>query len=423
MKKFSILFFLVWLYLVNLQGQNYQPALSTPWGNNFVHYYDCGGQETHDYIQDFLVYKIQNLTNGMQYVLLGQSPSVFDNIDYETINTACFEKEPYPSPYMTWNCSSPGTDTVVLIIGGANEHLVAGSSEWIPFTIRPPAPWSDASSTVKVSVVAPYYISGQENPLICSSPVSFNLENVPSTRTSVLWQILHGSSVISSGNGNTASASISSNGNYQVIFTMHFECGLNDLTYTRDFHFGPYSSSDYPISGPSSAQCNSYVYYNMPQLNGVSTINWTWPNGWTYISGQNSRYLALRAGTTSGGVGGRVNNDCGQGGSYAFKYTTIYGYCGYSLIISPNPASDIINILIKEPSLDADTIPNQIVSSINDITNYKITITDKSGIVYSTFTTSTNSFSVPIQNLKKGNYIITANNGKIQFSSQFVVNR
>lgn len=421
MKKFSILLYLIWLCFNSLLGQNYQPVLSTPWGNNFVHNYDCSGQETHHYIQDFLVYKVVNLTSGMQYIFLGQNPSVFDITYHETVNTACFD--PSPKPYWTWHCSTPGTDTVLLFIEGENEHLVAGSYEWIPFTIRPPYPLHDASSTVKVNVVAPYYISGPDNPLFCSGPVSFNLVNVPSTRTTVSWQINMGSSVINSGTGNTASANISSNGNYQVIFIMHFACGLNDLSYAKNFHFGPYSSSDYQISGPSSAPCNSYVYYNMPQLNGVSTINWTWPNGWTYISGQNSRYLALRAGTTSGGVGGRVNNDCGQGGSYAFKYTTIYGYCGYSLIISPNPASDIINILIKEPSLDADTIPNQIVSSINDITNYKITITDKSGIVYSTFTTSTNSFSVPIQNLKKGNYIITANNGKIQFSSQFVVNR
>jgi len=421
MKKFSILLFLFWLCLVSMQGQNYQPVLSTPWGNNFVHYYDCGGQETHHYIQDFLVHKLENLTYGMQYIFLGQSPSVFDIAYHETTNTDCFE--PYPEPYWTWYCSTPGTDTVILFIEGENEHLVAGSYEWIPFTIRPPYPLRDASGTVKVSVIAPYYISGPENPLFCSSPVSFNLENVPSTRTSVSWQIKQGSSVISSGTGNTASASISSNGNYQVIFTMDFACGLNDLTYTKNFHFGPYSSSDYPISGPSSAPCNSYVYYNMPQLTGVTSTNWTWPSGWTYISGQNSRYLALRTGTSSGGVGGRVNNDCGQGGSYAFKYTTVYGNCGYSLSISPNPASDIINILIKEPPLEADTVPSLTTSSNNDIDNYKIIITDKSGIVYSTFMISTNSFSVPIQNLKKGNYIITANKVNIQFSSQFVVNR
>ncbi len=161
----------------------------------------------------------------------------------------------------------------------------------------------------------------------------------------------------------------------------------------------------------------------MPQLTGVTSINWTWPTGWTYDSGQNTRYLALRSGTSSGAVGGRVNNECGQGGSYAFKYTTVYGYCGYSLIISPNPASDIINILIKEPPPEEDTIPKLTLSSNNNIENYNIIITDKSGVVYLSFKTSTILFSVPIQNLKRGNYIVTASKGNIQFSTQLIVNR
>ena len=184
MKKFNFLFVLFCICFHTLQGQDHQPRISSPWGNYFVHYYDCGGQETHDYIQDFLVYKLENLTNGMHYLFRGQASSVFDYVYHETINTDCFELDP---PERIWNCSSPGSDTVVLIIEGQNENLVAGASDWIPFTLDSPYPWDDVYGTVNVSVVAPYYISG---PLLaCSSPVSFDLNNVPLTRTSVSWQI------------------------------------------------------------------------------------------------------------------------------------------------------------------------------------------------------------------------------------------
>lgn len=118
-----------------------------------------------------------------------------------------------------------------------------------------------------------------------------------------------------------------------------------------------------------------------------------------------------------------MNNTCGQSGSYATKYTSIYGYCGYSIVSSPNPASDVINFLIKEPVLEADTVQNLTVSSDNDLVNYRIVISDKSGMVYKIFNTSTNSFSLPIQNLRKGDYIVTASKGNIKFSSQFIVNR
>lgn len=113
------------------------------------------------------------------------------------------------------------------------------------------------------------------------------------------------------------------------------------------FHTGPYSSSDYPITGPSSASCNSYVYYSIPTLSGVTSINWVWPSGWAYVSGQNSTNLDLRTNSDGGVVSVGVNNTCGQSGSYATKYTSVSGFCGSSsssLSVYPNPASNELTI-------------------------------------------------------------------------------
>jgi len=205
---------------------------------------------------------------------------------------------------------------------------------------------------------------------------------------------------------------------------MDFTCGLNDLTYTKNFHFGPYSSSDYPISGPSSAPCKSYVYYSIPQLEGVTSINWTWPQNWTYVSGQGTRYLALRTGNYSGVVAVGVNNDCGQCGSYDTQYTSVYGFCGYSMLITPNPATDLINITIKEPEIPvSDSIPNLIsIDEGKEISEYKIMIIDRFGRVYNEFLTSEKSFDFSVRHLKQGNYLITASKGEIKFSTQVIVN-
>lgn len=110
---------------------------------------------------------------------------------------------------------------------------------------------------------------------------------------------------------------------------------------TKNVWVGPYSSTNYPITGPSSAPCRQYVYYSIPSLENVFSINWVWPSGWTYVSGQGTRYLALQTGTTGSGgiVGVQVVNTCGSPGSYATMYTSVFGTCGYSLSVSPNPAT------------------------------------------------------------------------------------
>ena len=216
-----------------------------------------------------------------------------------------------------------------------------------------------------------------------------------------------------------------SNGNGYIGVLIKKVCP-GDINLSIPIHTGPYSSSDYPIAGPSSAQCKSYVYYNIPSLSGVTSTNWTWPPSWTYISGQNTANLALRTGLSgsSGIVMVGVNNICGQSGSYASKYTTVYGYCYYSLNISPNPASDEVRVSIPENTYsqgDSVLVTDQLSNPIFEQKEYKVTISDKNGGICFSSNKYSNTFSLPVQNLINGNYIVSVFDGANYYTAPLII--
>lgn len=254
--------------------------------------------------------------------------------------------------------------------------------------------------------------------LICTSK-SYSVNEIPPGAT-ITWSTSSTNISVVSGteHSNPCSFQKVSNGNGTITATISSGCENYSLSY--QVHSGPYSSSDYPISGPGSASCNSYVYYSVPSLSGVTLINWSWPTGWTYVSGQNTRYLALRTGTSGGMVAVGVNNDCGQSGSYATLYTSIYG-C-YSLTVSPNPSSDEVTVTIQEPQTDETSLIVQNSTNLsNEPTVYSFVVTDNMGVVYNTFKKKSKSFKLSVQNLKNGNYNLTGTDGVNKFSTSLVV--
>lgn len=274
-------------------------------------------------------------------------------------------------------------------------------------------------SDPKSQTTLPSSITG--NPLICIDE-SYSINIVP-PGTTLTWSTPSSNiSVSTDPHTNPCHFQKVSNGNGIIYAAITSSC--ENYTSTFLVHSGPYSSSDYPISGPSSAPCRSYVYYSIPPLSGVTSINWTWPSYWTYISGQNSSYLALRTGTSGGMVAVGVNNNCGQSGSYAIKYTSVYGSCGYSLIISPNPASDVVNVTIQEPLLsEVDSINTSLINTSlsNKPLTFKFIIIDNMGVVHSTFEKDSKSFTFSVQNLKNGNYILIGTDGTDKFSAALIV--
>jgi lysyl endopeptidase len=198
--------------------------------------------------------------------------------------------------------------------------------------------WLDPTNTgvMTTNTRGIYSISGPA--LVCTNG-TFTLNNPPGP---VMWSVTP-SNLVTPSNGSGVVANITKNSNGNATITFNLGCPNGNPSFS--FHTGPYSSSDYPITGPSSASCNSYVYYSIPTLAGVTSINWLWPSGWTYVSGQNTPYLALSTNSSSGVVSVGVNNTCGQSGSYYTKYTSITGFCGFSaLSVYPNPVSSELTI-------------------------------------------------------------------------------
>jgi hypothetical protein len=308
------------------------------------------------------------------------------------------------------------TSATSLTISG----LCPGTS--YPVYIIPYNPYGNGekSATVTGTTIATT-LSGPD--FLCTNG-SYTVNNLPAGAT-ITWTNSSNMTMSSPQGSNPCVFAKYSNGNGTINAAISGSCNLN---LSIAVHTGPYSSSDYPISGPSSASCRQYVYYNIPTLSGVTSINWTWPSGWTYVSGQNSAYLTLRTGTTGGPVMVGVNNVCGQSGSYAMKYTTVYGSCGYSMSISPNPALNTVNVTITEEVIAQSTSSETSTTDLaankpfsDKPVSYKVSIMDKMGVTYFNTTKSSKSFTLPVQNLRNGNYIIVVSDGTNTITSQLMV--
>lgn len=245
--------------------------------------------------------------------------------------------------------------------------------------------------------------------LLCTSE-NYSINNIPSGAT-ITWSSSSNISRVSSQGSNPCTFEKYSNGKGTINASITSDCENYNISY--EVHTGPYSSSDYEISGPSEAECESYVYYSIPQLEGATTIDWSWPEEFSYGSGQGTEYLELYTSIYGGYVSVGVDNTCGQHGSYARLYTYVSGYCGYQLDISPNPAIEIVNVAIIEP----ESLKSKNISS-----DYKVSIIDKSGILHYNSIKKEKKFSIPIYNLKNGDYFINVVIGKLNLSGKLIVN-
>jgi V8-like Glu-specific endopeptidase len=265
------------------------------------------------------------------------------------------------------------------------------------------------------------YMSGPN--LLCSSD-NYIVHNLP-VGAEINWSCTSNIHKVSTENPDTCEFEKYSNGNGYIYVLIDKVCP-GDVNLSKAVHTGPYSSSDYPISGPSSAQCESWVSYSIPQLSGVTSINWDWPQEWTYYSGQGTRYLALITGLYDGIVLVGVNNTCGQSGSYASKYTYVYGYCDFGFSYYPNPASDEVTITINEQetiTADDSDISEVDVSKVlpADQITYTIRIYNNLGtLVYSAKKTGT-IFNIPLLNLRDGTYIIEVSYDKYSHREQLII--
>lgn len=160
------------------------------------------------------------------------------------------------------------------------------------------------------------------------------------------------------------------------------------------------------ISGSSYGYTDNTYYYNaVPSYEQRSLSTYTilleplnsnymdaYNTGWAYITFNEPDYYTLVM---------KADNACGSSG---WKNKNIVIDEMYDFLISPNPASETANIkMVKISSAKTES----------ELPDFDISIYDINGILYRTEKRSGFDFTIPVDNLKEGSYIVNIRYGKI----------
>lgn len=258
-------------------------------------------------------------------------------------------------------------------------------------------------------------ISGYEP--ICTNTATYGIANLPANST-VCWGATPTNVVaINPTCGLQTTATRLNNGTATLTANITL-CTGETYVATKSIRVGGYSSSDYPISGPSTVGCGQYVYYNTNELPGATYYNWGWPSEWQYVSGQGSRFLTLYVPSYvqyGGAVTVRVANACDAGGSPAFLYVQVNCWGGYFYSVAPNPASSEVNVSVKEETEN---------KAAKDATITEVIIYDQQGNVKKQQKyNKLKKASLNISNLPTGMYIIEITDGQRKERQQLSVQK
>lgn len=215
--------------------------------------------------------------------------------------------------------------------------------------------------------------------------------------------------------GPQTTATRNSNGNVTITATLS-SCGV-PFNINKPIRAGGYNSSDYPITGASTACRNQTLSFSTNTLVGATSYNWFWPSSWTYVSGQGTPFLTVRttASSTSGTVGVRVANACDGGGSPALKFVQVNSCGGFRFMVAPNPASAEVNVDVKDETEN---------KTAKDATITGITIYDQVGNVKKQQKYGkVKKASLNISDLPAGVYIIEISDGEYKERQQLSVQK
>jgi hypothetical protein len=269
-------------------------------------------------------------------------------------------------------------------------------------------------------------ISGDR--LVCSSGKSFTLYNLPAGN----WVTWSSSSNLSTSDNtvNPCTFVATANGSAWVRATLHTPCSQVALTDYAVWAGNPILN----VSGPDQGYVyNTYTFYANPgTYSNPSSYTWilnpTYGNN-VYNYGSYSDIAFYNAGDGYQVVS-RAQNTCGTGDwsltniniSESGQKSSSTGFT-----VSPNPASDIITITINENTSLALTsslgINNLNMNKIKTEggTVYKVLLYNNQGALLSSVSKSGKSFTVPVNQLLDGIYILEVNDGKNSYRQQLII--
>jgi len=292
---------------------------------------------------------------------------------------------------------------------------------WITYNLVSSGVLWEAVQVSNISSGHGMYISGPTPNLVCSGGTTFTLNSPPAGCT-INWD-------------KSSNLSLASNNGNQATFTSGI--GEGSSAWVKVLVSGcPFDIATYPtwagvfnttvVIGQAAVCPNSLYTYTAQVPFGHQpgyTYSWTYPSRWLN-NGQNQNTILLQTpmyNMTYGTVRVSITNNCGTSG---YSGITVYPRtgCGGYFTIYPNPASDIITLSVNDLESSADnTIDNFSVTS--SISNYTIRVFDNQGKIKASFLRSGKTFTIPISNLKDGNYTVELSDGKYTDTNQLIIKR
>ena len=259
------------------------------------------------------------------------------------------------------------------------------------------------------------YISG--SCLVCSSGTQYTINGL-GAGTSITWYCSGNITRVSNQGSNPCEFEPDEEGDDGWI-----DATLTDNSYQislshKDVWVGV-PPLDY-VSGPDEGYVyNTYTFYAHPQRDPLSQAEYEWILNPLLDNDVRPYYdytdIAFYDAYCCYQVVARAYNTCGYS-DYEFTNIEIYD-SKRMFVLSPNPASEFVTISLAK-SVSSDLNEAEIKLSTID---YSIQIVDLYGNLHFSGTRSGDSFTIPVNNLKNGNYFVHINDGKEKFNLKLII--
>ncbi len=150
----------------------------------------------------------------------------------------------------------------------------------------------------------------------------------------------------------------------------------------------------------------------------ISQWDWTIPESWELLSNENSPEILVQTGDYI------IWEDEVQVDVYNYACDTWIYYADYLLVTEPPFGCGESKQLSLYPNPTSNSVEVELVSSNNKnpINEYSVSIIDNIGTIYYSSKEASSKFTLPVNNLKNGKYLVVVSDGKTRHSKILIVN-
>ena len=259
------------------------------------------------------------------------------------------------------------------------------------------------------------------NPVCISSDATFTFQNRPSG-VSITWTKSSNFQQISVNNTDNYVVRGSTSGDGWVTATLSSGCGA---VTTKSIWVGtPVVSVSGPYEGCTNTQYTFQAHTQNPTYTDPFSYSWDiYPYDGNISTSNGGNYAAYAYITfyneysVSGyQVKARAQNSCGTG---AYGQTNIWIQDCYYFMLSPNPATESVTIYRTKSNSTKEKATSISLEELSKV--YTIKIVDFYGVLHYNTKKSGETFTIPINNLKDGSYLVQITEGKDVYSLQLLV--